>query len=741
MNRREESLLVAALLLLTPTLGMAQSASPAEQLAAASALYDAKKYDAAAAKLDVFLIGNAKHPKAGAAALVLAQSRVELKQWDKAIAAYERAIETKDAAIVPNAQLGLGEAAVFAKQYDKAVPALTDALKNKWKSEQASRGWYLLGESQFQLGKFDKAEEAFGRVVMDYAKSDSAEDANFRWAQTALRQDKFEAARDRFRRFLSRFSGSTDKPQALLLLAQLELKNKRYGEARQAFEETLNEGAVKSNPAMTRAAEDGLIQTLLALKDDNAAAMRLDSAIAKLPVGDVQRFRASLALGHSRYRLKEFGKAVAAYGESAKSLEPKVAEEAAYWQANAVSADSKPADAAKLYLAFAEKYTKSPNAPKAGLRAAEAYAQAKQNEPATGAYRVVVAKFPQSPEAETARKALSGMTASISDPDKLIAAMKTAAPADKAKGLVRAARLYLTAEKTDKAIPVLDEVILSKPENNTLAEAYFLLGVGQDAKDKNQLAFDAFAKAVKLLPGAEWANTATGRLAWLSLSLKKPADAEKYAQDTLAKTSDKPQKEQLRLSLLQAQQDQKKWDDAISTAKAIINENPNAEVAATALYAQAISEEERMKPDDAAPLWERLSNDYGKTAYGAEASLRIGDALMKAEKWDEARDKYSQVIGSQGDSALAVEAKFKLGSVYYNQQKYTEAVAEFESVTASKKAGEYLPEGLYWAGVAQDKAGKKDSAIAHLTRLTTEFPKHTRVANAKIRLAALKAVK
>ncbi len=733
--------MAGAILLLTPTFAIAQQTSPAEQLAAASALYDAKKYDAAAAKLDVFLISNPKHPKAGAAALVLAQSRIQLKQWDKAIAAYEKAIESKDAAIVPGAQLGLGEAAVYAKQYNKAIPALTDALKGKWKAEQASRAWYLLGEAQFQLGKFDKAEEAFGRVVNDFGRSDSAEDASFRWAQTALRQDKLEEARNRFRRFVSRFDSSPDKPQALLILAQIELKTKRYPEARQAFEAALNENSVKSDPAKSRAAEDGLIQTLLVLKDDNAAAMHLEEAMAKLPVGDSQRFRAALALGHSRYRLKEFGKAATAYGEAAKSLEAKVAEEAAYWQANALAAADKWTEAAPLYSAFAVKYAQSPNAPKSALRAAEAYAQAKQNDSAAAAYKTLVAKFPQSPESDTARKALSGLTASISDPDKLLVAVKTAAPADKAKAMVRAARLYLTAEKTDKAIPVLDEVIMAKPENTVLAEAYFLLGVAQDAKDKNQLAADAFGKAVKLLPSADWNLTATGRLAWLNLALKKPVEAERYAQDTLGRTSDKSQKEQARLALLQAQQEQKKWEPAIETAKAILNENPNAGVAATALYAQATADDELKKPDDAAPLWERLANEYGKTDYGAEALIRIGDARMKAEKWDEARDKFAQIISDHAASALAVEARFKLGSVYYNQQKYPEAAAEFEGVAANKKAGDYLAEGLYWAGVAQDKAGKKDTAITHLTRLTTEFPKHTRTANAKIRLAALKALK
>ena len=90
-------------------------------------------------------------------------------------------------------------------------------------------------------------------------------------------------------------------------------------------------------------------------------------------------------------------------------------------------------------------------------------------------------------------------------------------------------------------------------------------------------------------------------------------------------------------------------------------------------------------------------------------------------------------------SPYALEARFKLGSALYNQNKAPEAAAVFDAVANDKSAGTFVPEALYWAGVAYSKSDKKDEAILRLSRLLSQFPTHARAANAKIRLAALKA--
>ncbi len=239
---------------------------------------------------------------------------------------------------------------------------------------------------------------------------------------------------------------------------------------------------------------------------------------------------------------------------------------------------------------------------------------------------------------------------------------------------------------------------------------------------------------------AEWAVDADGRLAWLYLDVKQPANAEKAAAATRALHPDKSAERQVRLALVQAQVDQQKWDAALDGCRQLLDSNPNDDSTATVLYTQAWINDQRGHSDDALPIWERLARDYPKSPNAAEALIHLGDAKMKDQKYDDARSYYSRLISDFPKSELVAQAHFKLGSALFNSDKPADAAAEFILAADDKSAGEYIPEALYWAGVALDKSGKKDEAIQRLTKLVTVYPKHARTPNAKIRLAALKAV-
>ncbi len=143
----------------------AQAQSPAEQLAAASALFDAGKYAEAARTLDAFLAANPKHPRVGAAALALGRCRSELKQYAKAVPAYEKAIAAKDPAVITTAELGLGEAALQTGQWAKAAGALSAATQAGVTPEQAPIALAWLGQANYQLGKYAPADEAYTQVI------------------------------------------------------------------------------------------------------------------------------------------------------------------------------------------------------------------------------------------------------------------------------------------------------------------------------------------------------------------------------------------------------------------------------------------------------------------------------------------------------------------------------------------------------------------------------------------------
>ncbi len=698
--------------------------TPDEQIAAASALFNAEKYSEAALKLDAFLAATPRHAKAGPVAFTLGRCRSELKQYPQAIAAYEKAIASKEASVSQLAYLGLGEAATFAHVYDKAEAALEVAVKGTLKPEQAAAAWYWLAQADYQQQKYDLAQQAYNTIVRSYGKSDVADGACYGAGLAALKLKKKDEARADFSILIARYPASEDRPQAALMLAQLDLEANRLPEARAGFESLLKDfKTTQKGQKLQAAAEDGLIQCLLAMHDYDAAIGRLESAVSRLTPGDSQRFRAQLSLGHCRYHLKDYDLAYTSYVDASKSLEPAVSGEGLYWAGNAALAMNKHADAAAQFSRYVSRFPAQSLASKAQLRAADSYQNAKLPDAARLGYQAVVTSYPQSPEAAEAKQALLEMKG------------------EKTRGAILAARKDIHASRYLEAETRLGALLESTPEKDVAAEAQYLLGVTFEAEKKAASAVAAYSEALRLKADAPWAGDVQASLAWLYLDLKRPAKAEQAASAALTFNRPKEQVEQSRLALVQALLEEQKWDAALEGCKTLLEQTPSPETIATVLYVQATTYERQKKSDDALAVWQKITTDFPKSEYAAQALLRSGDALSKAEKWPEAQAKYLQLVTDFPNSPFTLEGRFNLGAAYYRQDKFVEAASEYNIVADSKSAGEFIPEALYWAGVAYSKSNKKDEAIARLTALVDRYPKHMRIANAKTRLAALKAVK
>jgi len=703
--------------------GVARADTPEEQIAAASALFSAERYAEAAQKLDAFLAATPRHAKAGVVAFTLGRCRSELKQYPQAVAAYEKAIASKDATILQLAYLGMGEAATYAHDYEKAASALDVAVKGNLKPEQAAPAWFWLAQADYQMQRYDQAQQAYTKVIQDYGRSDFADGAYYGAGLTALKLKRNDDARRDFQTLVSRFPKSEDRLQAALLMAQLDLEARRYPEARAGFESLLkNFASTPKGQKVQAAAEDGLIQCLLAMQDYNAAAGRLESAIGRLKPGDAQRFRAQLSLGHARYHLKDYDLAYTAYVEASKSAESSVAAEALYWAGNAALGNNKHSDAAALFTRYVTKFPTQSLAPKAQLRAADAYLNAKQPDAARAAYQLVVTNYAQSPEATEAKQALQEMHG------------------EKLRGSIQTARKQIQDKQFAEAQTSLLALLKTKPDADLETEAQYLLGVTYEALKKPQPAASAYSESLRLKPASPWAAEIQSSLAWLYLDLRQPLSAEKAANAVLAMNRPKEQEEQARLALIQALMEEQKWDAVVEGCKAILDKNPSSQTVPTVLYVQATSLDRQKKPEESQPIWERIATEFPKSEFAAQGLLRSGDALSKAEKWPEAQAKYTQLLTDFPQSPYATEARLNLGAALFRQDKFAESAFEYTTVASSKNGGELIPEALYWAGVAYTKADKKAEAIERLTSLVDKYPKHLRVPNAKTRLAALKAL-
>src|SRR5205085_1550594 len=134
---------------------------------------------------------------------------------------------------------------------------------------------------------------------------------------------------------------------------------------------------------------------------------------------------------------------------------------------------------------------------KALLKAGNAYTDAKQMDAGSNAYRTLVAKYPQAPEAEQARQALADAVNSITDPGQLAAALKTASAEARLSGTLRLARLYLQQKRFADAIPPLTELLKANPPADKGAEADYLLGVAYDGLDRDAQAEPALSAAIR----------------------------------------------------------------------------------------------------------------------------------------------------------------------------------------------------------------------------------------------------
>ncbi len=729
-------LCLALTLLAVPLPVLAQA--PEELLAAASALYDVKRYKDAAPKLEAFLANYPTHEKVGPAALALGRCRSELKEFKKAVPAYEKAIASKNPAVLVMAQLGLGESAVYGEMFEKAPPALEAALKAPLKPEQAALALYWLGQAYFELKRYPSAEEAYERVLKEHSAVEFADGAAFGSGMAALRQDKAEIARQRLMGFVEKYPKSDDHDRGVLVLAEIDLDAKRYKEARAGFARLVDEKT--TDPEIAKSAEDGLATVLLNQGDYQAAVPRLEALLAKRPVGDVQHQRIALSLGHARYHLKNYDLAFTAYADASAATDEGIASESLYWAGNAAMGANKPAEGAAQFAKLVSRFPKNTLASKAQLKSGDALSSAKQTDAALVAYKAVLDNYAGTPQAAEARSSMLDLVDAIADGAKLAAAISQLPAADRGPSTLRLARIYLDDKKYVEVVSTLTEFMKSNPQPELAGEGQLRIGQAQDSLQKAPAAIAAYSEAVKISPNAPWVVDAQGRLAWLYLDAKQPAESERSALAALALKPDPQGEQQARLALVQAQLDQEKWDPALETSRLLLSLKPSPETTMSLVYTQAWVNEKKGKAEDAVPFWERIVAEFPKSEYAAEALVRVGDARLKASKFEDARDRYAALLTGFPRSTFASEARFKLGSALYNLNKTEGAAAAFDAVAADKGAGAFVPEALYWAGVALDKSDKKKEAIVRLTRLVDEFPNHAHVANAKIRLAALKAV-
>ena len=591
----------------------AQAQAPAEQLAAASALYDAGKFAPAAKLLDAFLAANPNHPRVGAAALALGRCRSELGQYAKAVPAYEKAIASKDPKIKNTAELGLGEAALQTSQWAKAAGALKAATAAGVTPAQAPVAYDWLGQAEYQLGQYAAAAEAYNEVVSKYPESEAAADATFGAGLSALKLGRTDEAHQRLRAVVDRDPKSENRPQALLLLGQMDLDAKQYGQARDEFQNVLS--AVGADADTKGAAEDGLVNALLKLGDYAGAATRLQAILGP-----------PACCGPAALPRRTHSGPLPVRAEAVR------ARPGCLHRCGQVAGRQSRGSG----IVLVRQLRPRPETLDGGRRA----------------FRVRRVPFPRlgtGGQSEGQSRGCEGGGAG--------GQRGRSAPAGAAGPGCQEVRPGGGGADT----PACDHSARRCGGGGALPAWPGGSGPRQDRpcrrradRRRSRRDGDGLAARCPCPTGLAEPSRASS-----------PPSPEKSARAALA-LSAKPGyspavEQQARLALVQADLDQQKWDDALAGCQMLSASNPPPDVMATVLFTQAWVSEKQGHADAALPLWSRLASEFSGSAYASQALLHLGDGAFKAQKFDDAQARYADLLAKYPRSDEAPQARLGLG--------------------------------------------------------------------------------
>jgi len=471
--------------------------------------------------------------------------------------------------------------------------------------------------------------------------------------------------------------------------------------------------------------------------------------------------RAQFQLGESFMRLEQYGKAVAPLSAYAarKTTDPDRLAAALFRLGKAHTELGKPAEAAKSYQAFLDKFPQHKLAsaarywvgecllradkPKEASKALELALQTdkggryepycvyrlgaalfslEQYEPASKRFADVLARFPKEEFASDAALKLAQCLESLGRQDEAAKAYEHAEKTFGGKVSVearmgRAALLYRKGE-LDQAYALFAAVAREHPKHEmadlaryNAGSALFNLGRFKDALPH----FDALAqgKGKHAVPSLYWKGMCL-------LGLDKPGDA----LGPLKQVADAkgPYQARGKFAVGDAHYDAGKFKESQQSYEDVARNFPKDELADDALHAAAAAASKRGAHAEAAALADELARKHPQSPFAGKARLLVAEVLFQQEKFAEAEKVFAELAKNLPEGVGKDAVTYKLAWCASKQGRAKEASDLFRRVADENKDSKLAAESLYMAAKLLADTGKHADAKALYERCLKEHP-------------------
>ena len=666
-------------------------AGPAEdQYAVAAGHYQQARWKLAAVEFRTFLADYPEHAKASRASFYLAESLLQLREFDAAITQFrEFRRKSPTDRLAAKALFRAGEANYLAGHLDEAKAELSEFLKNS--PDEPLNAYVLpyLGDIAAQQHDPATAQTLFNQGLERFPQGPLQDDCRFGLARALEEQGKLEDAQRLYLALASK-TASPWADDAQFRLGASQYAAGDYASAAQTFD-------------------------------------AFDAAFAHSEWKD----KAALAAGQSLFYLQNYDQALARFQSLAEKAD--VGLEARYWIGLVQKAKREWEAASSTLLATATDADSLPLAAAIRFHAGDALVQAGKLAEAKAQFDLVLVRWPKGEFADDCwlgKMHAALMAGEHGTVDQLAAEFAQRFPASTLKAAVDRthARSYLARKQADQAIKILEGLTATKPTPNAAPTAghdaetnHYLLALGYLEAARYEDALKAL-QPVLALPDGELKIDGQRAQATALVGLGKFAEA---IAPLRAYVAAHPQGEEgawgraeLAISLAR----NKQLPEAKQAYAELLSQHAGHKLIAPTAAALA---EAALAADDklwSAELFASLVRDGNSPEYIARGLSGVAWSQHQAGESAQAAATFEQLVTRFPDSPLAAEAALVRGQLLEQLKQPEDALAMYRLVIDKYSASPQLAAALLGAARLSERLAHDADAAELYQRFDLEFP-------------------
>lgn len=312
---------------------------------------------------------------------------------------------------------------------------------------------------------------------------------------------------------------------------------------------------------------------------------------------------------------------------------------------------------------------------------------------ALGYYKEVVSTMPGTEYSEDALLAIESIYTARRQPEKYLEYLEEnklnsgKTDAEKAQIYFNTVEQSYLAENYQQAVASAQDYIAKFPEGESLAQAYYYMGDSYKEMGEKEKAIDAYAKAASAsAEGGSFSERARRGYAETSYSLERWNDAYAGYAALLNSAKMDENKAVARAGMMRSAYKGKNYDQAISAAEVVKENNPSDLLKKEADYISAKSYMATSRREEALAIFSRLAANPS-TDEGAEAQYILIQDTEDKGKFEVVEGMVYDFAQNAGDQSYwLAKAYITLGDSFAERGKYEQAKATFESVRDGYKA-------------------------------------------------------